>query len=145
MNVHRILAGLALGALISGLGACANVPQPRQPVPVPDERIFADNLPKVAAETAASVSLERDRAFPGSDCLTRIELDGKTVADTRTGERLALQLSPGRHRVKAFPRGLCDGLAELDLDMKPGESRSYRYGYGADPSGQVFSLSELTP
>ncbi|WP_341677652.1 hypothetical protein [Niveibacterium sp. SC-1] len=145
MNTHRILAAIALAALIPGLNACASGPRPRPTIPVPDERVFAANLPAVRSDSAASLSLERDRAFQGSDCLARIELDGKTVADARTGERLTLQLDPGRHRVKAFPRGLCDGLVELDLDLKPGEQRSYRYGYGADPSGQLFSLTELTP
>ncbi|WP_133648648.1 hypothetical protein [Paraburkholderia flava] len=83
------------------LAACA--PTPADPVPfkpVPADRIFKPDIVQ-PGEGLVAVDLRRERS---ADVIVRfrdalVYVDGVHVADMMNGERLAVYLSPGPHRI----------------------------------------------
>jgi hypothetical protein len=113
------------------LSGCATHPiSNADAVPVSMDRIFDSSFLQMLPGTGA-VTIKRDSGLTGSNCSTRIFVDGRPVADIRTSEKIVLHLPEGEHILSAWPNEiLCGGVVEVKTSIKAGTESSYRVGWG---------------
>lgn len=96
----RVLVGLLTAAVIAGC-ASSNVSTETAP-PVPQDRIFASALTEWH-EGTVPVVFKRD-TFPGHWYLISVFVNGQQVARIGNGEKLVINLPPGRYVFGVAPR-----------------------------------------
>src|SRR5690349_6143503 len=99
------LVGLA-GVLMSGCATSSISTAEAQPVPA--ERLLSTEYSINRADRCL-VIVKRDTGSAGSECTSRLVVDGKPVADLATGEKMSLYLPLGEHIIGADPNGQCHG------------------------------------
>ena len=100
--------------------------------PVPAERILSTEHSMNRPGTCL-VMVKRDTGSAGSECTSRLLVDGKPVADLATGEKVSLYLPFGEHIIGADPNGKCHGgLSTTSLTVLRDRSTTLRIRYGAN-------------
>jgi hypothetical protein len=113
----RILIGALAVALLVG---CAPVPISADKAdPVSPDRVFA-----YSAKAESQIVVTRDAGMSGSGCTIRFYIDGKPAADFHAGEVARFGVAAGKHILAVEGVRMCagTGLAETEINLKPGES-----------------------
>lgn len=77
--------------------------------------------------STATLIIKRDVGSVGSACAIRTFVDGKPLANIRTGQMVTAYLKPGEYVLRASSTGICGGGdAESSVVMRIGDIRVYR-------------------
>lgn len=123
------------------LSACSTTPiSTRDAKLAPPDRIYKGGVAlSRPLPNTGEVVIKRDSGISGSACSTRIYIDGVTVADIDTSEKVVLYLAEGDHILSAKPNGLCGGgLTEVKATVKTGGSSAFRYGSSGNGSPGLY-------
>lgn len=89
-----------------------------------------------ATPVTGQVNIKRDVGHLGSFCAVRVTVDGKPLAELRTGEYIVAHLPAGEYVIGAQSTGICGGGdAEFPVVVKSSERRAYRVSI--DQGGSV--------
>ena len=118
------------GLLMSGCATSAISTSEAQPVPA-DRMLSAEY--SVNRPDRCLVIVKRDTGSAGSECTSRLLVDGKPVADLATGEKVTLYLPLGEHIIGADPNGECHGgLSTTSVTALRGQPATLRIQYGSN-------------
>lgn len=123
---------LNIAAAALAIGGCATAPVPDgQAVSVPLQRVAAPDLLQRTAGSGVLV-VTRDAGATGAACYARLHVDGRSVADISTSERIEMYLPAGEHILSMMLVGsLCGGgLVESAVVIDPAKPKRYRVGFG---------------
>ncbi|RFU43990.1 hypothetical protein [Paraburkholderia sp. DHOC27] len=105
------------------LGACAATPPGASAVAVPAERAHAYGE-KPQGPDFGTVIFTRDSSMIGAALAMKMSIDGKPVADARSGERATLYVPAGEHIVSA--KSGVNPRKDVEAVVKPGATRYCR-------------------
>ena len=130
---------VALAISLVVLAGCASSPVPHsETILVPSSRVLAPELLS-ERQGAAKITIKRDSGFIGSACTYRVFIDGRPVAQLRTGERVDFFVDPGQHILGTYGEGFCGGgTAEVETSVGAGQWKSYRIASGQDGTLQLL-------
>ncbi len=98
---------------------------------VPADRMLNQSYSTPSSDTQLIV-VKRDSGNKGLLCTSRLSVDGQSVADLATSEKVNVYLKPGEHMLSVDLRGLsilCGKMnAETDINVVNGVEQEYRIG-----------------
>ena len=116
----RIL-GLMLVAALS-LCSCATKQLDTSTAPsVPSARVYVPEL-LVPSTGKVALTIARDTGFIGGGCIMAVYLDGRVVAGISHGEKVTLNIAPGRHILGSGPNPGGTGLCRIGSDRSRRET-----------------------
>lgn len=133
--------------LCAALCGCMPTKQaaPEQVRDAPVERIFAIAEQQ---EPTGTITVVRDVGFVGSGCFLGLMVDGKIAAHLEPAERVALQLSAGRHVLTATfvqGRGLCGALQSEKSNQARRRSTEVVVVAGQTQAYRMYTVAEAGP
>lgn len=133
---------IALCAL--GISGCATTPTPSDAAkPIPAERVL------LKSQGQSTLIVTRDNGwFAGGGCFVTVLVDGRSYARIDTGEKVSINVEPGRHIIAISGdregKGLCglqigQPIKENATDIQPHETQKFRI------TGDTSSGLDLRP
>ena len=115
------------------LAGCATTPLSNAAASVaPSSRVLAPDL-QVQREGTIKLTIKRDGGFMGAACAHKVFIDGRPVAQLRSGEMVQFFVKPGRYMLGATAEGICGGgTAEAQAIVDGGRVSNYRISAGQD-------------
>ena len=118
---RAMMSAMVAGVMV--LAGCAATPPGASAVPVPGERVMAYGT-KPQGVDFGTVVITRDSSFFGHGLVMKFAIDGKPVAEVRSGERITLFVPSGEH-VFSAQLGV-NPRKDVEAIIKPGVTRYYR-------------------
>jgi hypothetical protein len=123
------LAIALLIGLVGGLTGCATQQFLTSEAPsVPVSRVYAENMTK-PIKNGGLVIIKRDIDLSTPNCLQRLRLNGRPLADIDHGEKFQLYLHPGLYLLHSQTIGTChNGEAWISFTLETGQTSTIRLG-----------------
>jgi len=100
---------LCIAAIAGSICGCATSPVSNSDAhDVPDSRMHSHQWLAPAFDTS-QLTIKRDSGMMGAACAVSVFMDGEAIADLRTGEKVSLNIRPGKHLFGARATGICGG------------------------------------
>lgn len=116
---------LITAALVVILSACATTAVPTSEAI--STRDVLDAELTTQRDGTGRVLIKRDVGSVGSACAIRVSVNGKPLANLRTGQIVTAYIEPGEYILRASSTGICGGGdSEALLRLGIGETRTYR-------------------
>lgn len=115
------------------LAGCATTPLPNSAANMaPSSRVLAPEL-QLEREGTIKLTIKRDGGMNGVLCAQKVFIDGRPVAQLRSGELVQFFVKPGRYMLAATAEGICGGgVAEAQALIESGRVNNYRISAGQD-------------
>lgn len=126
------------------LTGCASTPvSTSEAIQIPDSRVLDGGRQYLLPTKNSGIFIvKRDSGIMGAACSTKIYLNGKSIADLDTSEKVVLNLPVGEYIVSAEPNGVCGGgLTEVKFNVKDNSQSVFRYGTSGNGSPSIYSTA----
>ena len=123
------------------LTGCASTPvSTSEAIQIPDSRVLDGGRQYLLPTKNSGIFIvKRDSGIMGAACSTKIYLNGKSIADLDTSEKVVLNLPVGEYIVSAEPNGVCGGgLTEVKFNVKDNSQSVFRYGTSGNGSPSIY-------
>ena len=116
---------VVLAVFVVMLSACATTAvSTSEAIPTRD---VLDATLTTQRDGTGKVLIKRDLGTVGSACAIRVSVNGKPLANLRTGQIVIAYVEPGEYILGASSTGICGGGdAESPLRLGIGETKTYR-------------------
>lgn len=132
------MKGCCIAIATASLAGCATAPIPGdQAIDVPASRVRTAKWAGNGVGTGR-VIVKRDKGFSGSACFIRLFVDGESVADMDTAERLVMHLPTGEHVLSASTVGSMCGAVVVETMLNADSSRTKMLRVGFAGSMDLF-------
>ena len=121
-------------------GCASTLVSTSEAIQIPDSRVLDGGRQYLLPSRNSGIFIvKRDSGIMGVACSTKIYLNGKSIADLDTSEKVVLNLPVGEYIVSAEPNGVCGGgLTEVKFNVKDSSQSVFRYGTSGNGSPSIY-------